>query len=588
MITGDTQRSRADASRLRVISLAAAVTLTGSGAASAFPLIDPTDQNLVPQGTELATPDAQDLQHQLQIANGLAPPAGGGWTFVPSLSYQEMLTDNVQQEHSPRQADLVTYFAPGFNLAGDMPRVTLTLDWSPTLAIYAEDSSLNALTQQLNGIGTITLVPDLAYVDVRAIAGVQSAYGGIGGLGTVGASTSATAQTTAPTLAGNSQGLTRSNEVQTGSLGISPYVLGHFGDWGTGRLGESLNVSRSASLSGFASSPIPTGGINGQTLISNEQTAHFVTGDNLQRFQDAIDVDLLQDQTTADPGSINGTTGSILQNTTNSTSTRDTVSNTITYAVDRSLSVFASGGHEDIVYTGANAQSIHDLTWNLGATLTPNPDSQLTVSYGHQSGFNSFTANGYYAVTARTMLSLSYGSTLGTQLEYLQNQLNLATTGPNGGLVSGQNGGQVFGATNALAVEDGVFKTTTFTLGSQTALDRDIVSFNLLLTTQTSTTGASSSSSSTTSKTIQANWVHQMQPDMTLNAALSLSFQDQGLQNNLNPGNSTSVVASVAWQDQISETVSISLRYSFLQEQSSTTAFNITQDLLIFGLTKTF
>jgi hypothetical protein len=189
-------------------------------------------------------------------------------------------------------------------------------------------------------------------------------------------------------------------------------------------------------------------------------------------------------------------------------------------------------------------------------------------------------------VTARTALSLSYGSTLGTQLEYLQNQLNLAATGPNGTLVNGQTGGQLFGATNALAIQDGVFKTTTFTLGSQTALDRDIVSFNLLLATQTSTAGASSSSS--TSKTFQANWIHQMRPDMTLNAAFSLSFQDQAFQNNLSPGNSTSIVASVAWQNQISETVSISVRYSFLQQQSATTAFNITQNLLILGLTKTF
>jgi hypothetical protein len=226
------------------------------------------------------------------------------------------------------------------------------------------------------------------------------------------------------------------------------------------------------------------------------------------------------------------------------------------------------------------------MTWSLGTTLTPNADSRLTVSYGHLNGFNSFTANGYYAVTARTALSLSYGSTLGTQLEYLQNQLNLAATGPNGTLVNGQNGGQLFGATNALAIQDGVFKTTTFTLGSQTALDRDIVSFNLLLATQTSTAGASSSSS--TSKTFQANWIHQMRPDMTLNAAFSLSFQDQAFQNNLSPGNSTSIVASVAWQNQISETVSISVRYSFLQQQSATTAFNITQNLLILGLTKTF
>ena len=49
----------------------------------------------------------------------------------------------------------------------------------------------------------------------------------------------------------------------------------------------------------------------------------------------------------------------------------------------------------------------------------------------------------------------------------MQNQLNLATANSNGTLVNGQTGGQLFGTTNALAVQDGVFRTETLTLGSR-------------------------------------------------------------------------------------------------------------------------
>ena len=77
------------------------------------------------------SPDAQDLQNQLQLVNGLSAPAGGGWTIVPRIDWQEMLTDNALEENSPRQADLATFMSPGISIAGDMPRVQLTFDYAP-------------------------------------------------------------------------------------------------------------------------------------------------------------------------------------------------------------------------------------------------------------------------------------------------------------------------------------------------------------------------------------------------------------------------------------------------------------------------
>ena len=385
----------------RTIRLGTALLVLQAATAVAFPLIDPTNQDQVPTGTELTPPEAQDLQHQLQLANGLAAPEGGGWTFLPRFDLQEMLTDNVFEQNTPRQWDIGTFFSPGIGVAGNTPRLQLTLDYAPTLALYAHAGSLNALTEQLNGIGLVTMVPDLAYVDVRALAGVHSLYGGIGGLGTIGASASAASASaaTVASLAGNSMGLNKSNEVQTDSLAISPYLLRRFGDYGTGKLGYSLSATQSNLLTGFASSPLAGGGGNGQTQVTNEEFAHFATGEFLGALQNVFDVDLQQSNSNTDAAFITATTG--LQANSNSTpSTRNIVTDQVNYVVNRAITVFVSGGHENITYTGV-IQPIDDLTWSIGTTLTPNSDSLLSVSYGHLNGFNSFSAYGHYELTAR-------------------------------------------------------------------------------------------------------------------------------------------------------------------------------------------
>lgn len=569
----------------RLAAAAAVLALGGAHGAAAFPLLENDGESIIPQGRDLSPSDASDLRHQLQLVNGFAAPAGGGWTFIPRIDFQEELTDNVYQLHSPRRADFVTFISPGFNLAGDLPRFQISLSYAPSLSIYGETGNLNALTQQLNGLATVTVVPELAFVDLRAVSGVSNRFGGIGGVGSVGAQAGALAG--AQGTASNSQGLNRNNEVQNASFGVSPYLLRDFGDWGSGRVGYSLDVTRSDSLSGFASAPFPTGGVNGQTLVSNEQTGHYATGDILDRFQDSIDVDLRQTQSTTEPGFVNGATGAVASRTTHSHSTSSIATDRVTYKVDRSLDVFATGGLEDIEYSGTGAQSIHDLTWSIGGTWTPNPDSSLTVSYGHRQGSNSVTADGHYTLTARTLVSLSYGSTLGTQLDNLQGQLNTASVTSNGSLVNGTNGGTLFNNTNGLAQQDGVFRTNTLTVGTQTNLDRDIVSFNLTFTKQTST-GAGNIGTSSNGTFVGATWIHQMRPDMTVTATLSYSQQDQASRTVAAAGNQTSYAGSLAWQYQISDTISTSLRYSFFERSSPLAQLNVYQNLVILGIAKSF
>ena len=54
------------------------------------------------------------------------------------------------------------------------------------------------------------------------------------------------------------------------------------------------------------------------------------------------------------------------------------------------------------------------------------------------------------------------------------------------------------------------------------------------------------------------------------------------------PGNSTSVAASVGLQYRLSDTLSTSLRYSFFDRHSRSTAFSYSANMLILGISKSF
>jgi hypothetical protein len=566
-------------------ALVLAFLVSPGSAAFAFPLLDSSVDSSVTGSRDLTSGESSDLQHQLQLVNGFSAPAGGGWTFVPHIDLQEELTDNVYQAHTPRRWDLVTFISPGFNLAGDLPRLTLTMSYNPSLALYARNSSLNGLSQQLNALGELTVVPDLAFVDIRALSGVSSLYGGLGGQGSVGAQAGALASTTSAYA--NSQGLNRQNETQTSSFGMTPYLRQQFGDLGVGRIGYAIDVTRSNQLSGFASLPIPSGGQNGQTLVTNEEFATFTSGDVLDQFQDVISVDLTQGQTATQAGFINGFTGLSQVQSTTTRSEHDTYSNQITYQMNRDLSVFVKGGYEHIDYSGALAQRVNDLIWRFGATLTPGPDTTITISYGHENGFNSLAADGHYALTARVNLTLSYNSTLGTQLQYIQQQLNAAAATTNGQFVNGTTGGPLFFNTNALAQQDSLYRTDSLVFGANATWDRDILSLTVGITKQT-VSGAGSNGSSTDGRTVAANWTHSMRPDMTVSAGVSLNQQTSPSGNNGNVGNSISYAATLGWQYQLTETVGINVRYSFFDRISQVSTNNVYQSLLFAGLSKSF
>ncbi len=569
------------AARIAIAATCGILIRPGSG--SAFPELGGRG-SIVPTGTELAAPDARDLRNQLQIVNGLSAPVGGGWTILPRLGIQGMLTDNALQVQSPRSWDIASFISPGVTIVGETTRASLKLDYAPVLSLYARNTSQNGLAQQLNATGQVVLVPELAFVDVRAIAGVQARNGGIGGLGTLGmASASPITAGGFGNATGNNLGLSRQNQIQTSSFGISPYVTHRFGEYGVGRIGLGLNASRSSSVAGFGALPVVSSGTNPQNQFSAEQTARFTSGEILGRIQDTVDVYISQ-TTTSGQFNTNGTTNP--NNNSTSNSTRQTISNRVTYAINTSFSVFASLGYENIQYSNALSQQIKGITWQLGTTWTPNPDSSVSVSYGRQEGAESLTLNANYAITARTFTTLSYSSRLGTQLQNLQRQLDAGTVGTNGSLVNSQTGAPLFTGTNALGVDPGLYRFDTFTAGVNTTLERDQFTFNLTWTTQTSTGGGTPTGNSGTSKTASVQWVRQLRPDLSLSAYAGYTLTNGGSAGQT--GNAPSIAASAALQYTFTETLSGVVRYSYFDRTSTTPGLTMNQNLVIVGVTKQF
>ena len=594
--------------------------------ARAFPLIDPTNMDSIPSdapsGVDLPDTDVQGLRNQIALTRGGGPAHDvTGWTFIPRLSMQEEFTDNALAAESPRRFDAVTLVAPGIAVNADTYRIQLHLDYQPILSMYAAEGPLNSLTQQLSALATITVVPDLAYVAVRAVSGVQSALGGLlgtgiatsGGSGGIGGGTGSDANSASATSlvqALNGQGgepLNRLNEVQTSSFGISPYLLHKFGDIGTAKVGVSLNETTSETISGFASSPFPTiGGANSQHLQSTEELARFSTGERFGKFQDIVSADLWQ--STTNTNASQGVLGS-----TALTSERETFDNQVSYALTREVTLLASIGEQRINYSQAATTGlprIDGLTWSAGVTIIPSPNSFFTIRYGHQNGFTTVTGDARLALSGRTVLTLDYSNSVGTQLENTEAQLNAAgvATQQAINLVSAQTGGPALVIQNGLPVEDGIFRFSTLSTSLVTSWPRDTWRTMAVWTVQTnltptyaingfevnfqtgqetllySPTPTGAAGQTTDYKTVSTMWTHQLHPDLTLSgsAAYSLVRRPEGL------GTDGSLALSSVLQYALSPGTSVMARYSFFDRVSKIPGYSLYENMLLLGFTKRF
>ena len=309
----------------------------------------------------------------------------------------------------------------------------------------------------------------------------------------------------------------------------------------------------------------PTGS-NSQRSTSNEVYGQFQTGEFLGRFRDSVQASAIN---TVGSGAGLGSSQAI-------------ITNRLDYAMFDWLSIYGLIGLENNTYEGTPSTHIADTVWGFGATLTPNPDSQISIGYGHQNGFNSINFNANYALTARTTLSASYYSTVQTQLQQIQSQLNLASINQNGTLVNSQTGQPIFLNNAALGVQSGLFETRTFAFTATTLLDRDQISLTAQYQENKPVSSVPGNTANSGHGTIgSVSWLHQINIDLLLATGVSYSVSSFS-----GTGTQTSVGAVASLQYQISSSLTGNMRYAFYDQKS--TGQNIYQNLFLVGISKQF
>ena len=291
------------------------------------------------------------------------------------------------QSGGQTKASFITTVTPSLAVSGDSSRITGALNYSPTLYYYSSVAGQNYVGQNLGANAHITLFPDQMFLDVNGFAGTQALNAGVAPAGTVA--------------------LNRQQTVQSYSFSATPYVTHRFGGWGTLQVGGTLSETTQGALSGS----IPgTGGSNNQNLTTVQEAASFTSGENFGRFLSSVQLLAIQ-------GSGQGAYAG---------SYRNTATYQAGYAITHTITALASIGYENINYGGTDPIHIQDATWSAGVKLTPNPDSTITLLYGHQDGVTAAQVNASYAPTARTHIYVNYSEGVTTSLEQLQSTLSTA------------------------------------------------------------------------------------------------------------------------------------------------------------------
>lgn len=579
-------RRNAGAPPLRAYFLIAAGTagwLGGTGSAQAFPLTDAATPSILAPSPD-ATGEPRDLTAQVGPSGPFSGVPSPGWTFTPRIGAQTSYNTNVLATRSDPRWDWVNYLSPGLTVQANTERLQAKFDYSPTLGIYARTPSLNFLGHNFIGNSSITFVPDLFYMDLRGIAGVQPRSGGgfgNSGVGSAGANANSTV------------GLPANQLTQAVSFGIAPYLLHRFGEYGTGKIGYSLSGSSIRPISGFgtfpftgssssssSSSPATTAQLNqsgllnqNANLITNQQIAQFQSGEILGRFNNLTIASA--SQFTGSGAAQNGS--------------QNFISNQLGYAVTRQVIVFGSIGYENIQYNGIPPTRINGATWQVGTTLTPNRDSKITIGYGHQNGINALLVDGSYQVTPRLRVSVSYNTGIGNGLSQLQNNVAASDIDQNGGLVNALTGAPLFNTSGLVGSNANLYRTKTFTGTASLSLDRDVivasvsVSDQQLLATSVAGAGTAGSTSATTG---QATWTHELRSSLT--SIVSGTYTTQQSQSSFVPGTQTTINANLILQYQINPTLTATAQYAYYDRSSPISALSFTQNVILLGVSKTF
>jgi len=499
-----------------------------------------------------------DLRSQFGRAFGENPKIAGDrtWTLSKSIGISETYDSN-SITGGTRGKEYTTRITPAFDAEADTTNLKASVAYSPTLNIYARNPRNNDVTHNLNADVTGTVIEDLLFVDLRGYAATQPILSGFASPGSNGG---------------------RANEMQTADFSVSPYLQHRFGDTMTGRLAYTLNRTVSSSLAPRGTSGPTSPFLNGvnSNYTSQKQDLSLSSGPDFGRAEFGLQ------------GSATQFYGAGLYRGAHT----ETITATTGYAVTRTITTTASIGHENMVYGAGAIRPITGMTWSGGLELTPNADSKLNLTYGHQQGGTSASVDGNYVATARITLNARYSQSVGTGLQNLQSAIASSTVGPAGIPIDRATGVPV-NVNGYLGQQAGIYRSTIASIGGGLLYDRDVFALTLsntdrqLLSNPASGGGAASNGvGSNSGINATATWQHTISDEFRTTG--SLQYGTQKIPSIAANGSSETYMISLSANYQLSETVTTNALVSHADTKGPNFGLAPSRDTAVIGLNKAF
>lgn len=538
------QASAVQASAARVVAAVAAVACV----AGVSPAHAQLGTGALPS-TGLDTARVGDLSGALQSYLPGAPVrvAGVNWQVSPSIGVDVGLTDNAFRVDSPRRADVFTLITPSILVTGDTSRVQANLSYSPSISIYANNSSQTRVDQFGQAGALVTVVPDTFFVDLRGSISESSLTGGFGAV--------------------DNRGFNQNNQVTTTALSATPYVQHRFRGWGTGvasyTIAQTLQDTPGGNVTAGAFGLPAFYGSTGNLTTQTERVS-FTTGENFGRINNSTVVSATQFD---GAGSYRG-------------AYRNEVTSTTSYALTRSFTALATIGYQSLHYSGLPPYNINGLIYNVGGRYAPNPNLSATLTYGRRDGLDDFAADASWFPTARTALFLRYSTGLTSSAQDAQSLLSTTNVGANGLLTDRGTGAPVSGGNGFFGTQNNIFQVRRVSLTGLLNLDRDSFSANVSNERRTSVTNAAANGAvangttaapgfgivpagvTTTGTFGSVTWGHQLSDRLTSTVTASYGVNDNGNALGFGSGSQTSFTGSAGLSYIFSPTLTGRVIYS--------------------------
>jgi uncharacterized protein (PEP-CTERM system associated) len=482
--------------------------------------------------------DMSDLRDQLLHGGGGQQPgsaaSGPALRINTQFGLSEEYTSNVGANGGGvggvggvggRGYDFITYLQPRIAIADTTQRLQANLDYQPTGQIYARNGDFSQFQQQGDASLVATAVPGWLYVDLRGSISQQSVYGGLGPPGTV-------------TLSPN-------NRETVSSVSASPYVTRTLGTAGTVQLGASYAYSAvdAPGQPGQANPLLDGTGAYGNSYLSTERVfASYVTGENLGRLRNKVDT---EDSFSDGSGALRN-------------SRRDLLTDDVSYAVTRLVTLLAEAGYEDLSYPES------DFTYSGavgagGVKLTPRRGSSLTVEYRYMDGFGSAFVQGSVQATPRIRVFGGYSAGISTFQQDVQNTLLDGGDDATGVAASGLQAGPLLSSQNAFAGNQNLNRTHRLDASASYLGNRDTLtlSLNRQTTDPVGRQVGTIAPISTSGTFASLSETHELTPLMSLGAYVQFGSNSTGLRQGGGAGQSGRTVSfSVSLNRTFSETLS--------------------------------